>query len=78
MKDILTITCNDNGTYDINPVDFTCTNPCQPPELPDPEIMEHDWIGESSDLAYALSNFHIRKCYRNGLYGTVAFLTVFW
>ena len=43
MVDMLTVTCNPNGTYDHLIEDFSCTKPCPFPSLPDPEIMQHDW-----------------------------------
>ena len=43
MEDTLTVTCNLNGTYDLNIEDFSCTRPCPFPSLPDPELMMHDW-----------------------------------
>ena len=43
MVDVLTVTCYLNGTYDVDIEEFTCTNPCQPPQLPEPDKMEHDW-----------------------------------
>ena len=50
MLDTLTVTCHDNGTYDINPLDYTCTNPCQPPTNPDPARIEHDWTEIDTNL----------------------------
>ena len=58
--DKLTMTCHDNGTYDINVADFTCTNPCQPPDNPEPEIMEHDWADMSINLEIGEEVIH--KC----------------
>ena len=43
MVDSLTVSCQINGTYDINIEEWTCTRPCPPPTLLDPEMMEHDW-----------------------------------
>ena len=65
MVDILTINCFLNGTYDWNPEDFTCTNPCQPPKFPEDwyqEIMEHDW---DSDLNLEIEQEVNFKC-KNG------------
>ena len=59
MVDTLTVTCHLNGTYDLNIEDFTCTNPCQPPALPEPESMEHDW---PHDFNLEIGQEVIHKC----------------
>ena len=50
MMPTLIVTCHENGTYDKNPLDYTCTNPCQPPSNPDPDRIEHDWTEISTNL----------------------------
>ena len=41
--DTLVVSCQLNGTYDINIQDWTCTKPCPPPETPEYEPITHDW-----------------------------------
>ena len=43
MIPILQVSCQLNGTYDLDIDLYKCTSPCPPPTLKDPQIMEHDW-----------------------------------
>ena len=40
VTEVLSITCQDNGTYDKNIEDYACTKVCPPPSNPDPDFME--------------------------------------
>ena len=43
----LTISCQMNGTYDINIEDYVCSRVCPMPTNPDEDIFSHDWDVES-------------------------------
>lgn len=63
MVDVLTVTCFYNGTFDVNPDDYACTNPCQPPDIPKGELMEHDW--SDMDLNLEIEQQVHFKCQNN-------------
>ncbi len=44
LQTAITISCDMDGTYSEDVNDYACTRPCPFPQLPEPEIMVHDWV----------------------------------
>ena len=61
----LTVSCQMNGTYDVNIEDYVCSRVCPMPTNPDEEIFQHDWDTES-EIKPELYDTVTHKCVESG------------
>ena len=77
IADDLTITCQDNGTYDKNIEDYLCTRVCPHPINPDLELMEisHNMTTDPKPEIYETKTYwckNDKKLVRKGAFKTAA------
>ena len=49
---VLSITCQADGTYNVDATLYTCTKPCPLPRVSSPDLMFHNWTNTTDNTEY--------------------------